>query len=100
MRTLDLVDHRRLDVAGAARREQLRRNSEDFRDGAVRLLASAPVRVRELDQPCLEQHAHVEVQVAGVDAEPLGELTVRQLPVAFLAEHLQHAHAQRMAERL
>jgi len=96
----NLLEHRRLDVARAARREQPGRYAEDLRDGAVRLFASASVLVGELDQSGLQQHADVEVQVPGVDAEPLGELTVRELPVAFLAEHLQHTHAQRMAERL
>ena len=59
-----------------------------------------PFCVGELDQARLQQHADVEVKMAGIDAEPLRELTVRELPVAFLAEHLEHADAQRMAERL
>ena len=100
MRALHLVDHRRLDVAGAACCEQLRRNAEDLRDGAVRLFASTPVLVGELDQSRLEQHPHVEVQMAGIDSESLGELTVRELPVAFCAEHLEHPDPQRVAERL
>ena len=97
MRALHLVDHRRLDVACASGREQLRRDAEDLCDCAVRLLASAPVRVGELDQPRLEQHADMEVQVTGIDAETLRELAVRELPVAFLAEHLEDAHPQRMS---
>src|SRR5204863_6158045 len=35
-----------------------------------------------------------------VNAEPLRELPVRQLPLAVLAEHLQDANAERMAECL
>ena len=50
--------------------------------------------------PALQQHADVEVQVTGIDAETLRELAVRELPVAFLAEHLEDAHPQRMSERL
>jgi hypothetical protein len=40
----------------------------------------------------------MEVEVTGIDAEPLRELTVRELPFAFLAEHLQHTDAQRVTE--
>ena len=36
----------------------------------------------------------------GVDAEPLGELAVRQAPLRVLAEHLQRPQAQRVPERL
>jgi len=53
--------------------------------------------VGELDQAGLEQHAHMEVEMAGVDAEPLRQLPVGQLPVAFLAEHLEHAHPEGMS---
>jgi hypothetical protein len=35
----------------------------------------------------------VEVQMAGINAEPLRELPVRQLPVALLAEHFEDANA-------
>jgi hypothetical protein len=42
----------------------------------------------------------MEVQVTGIDAEALGELAVRELPVVFLAEHLEDAHPQRMSQRL
>ena len=99
MCTLDLVDHRCLDVTGASRREELGRNAEDLRDGAVRLFASASVLIGQFDQSCLEQHAHMEVEVAGIDSQSLGELAVRELPFTLLAEHLQHTDAQRMAER-
>ena len=58
------------------------------------------VEIGRNDQAGLEQHANVEMQMAGVDSEPLGELTVRQLPFAFLAEHLQDAHPQRVSQRL
>src|SRR6185295_18886930 len=61
---------------------------------------SAAVCVGELNEACLEQHADVEVQVTGIDPETLCELAVRELPVAFLAEHLEDAHAQRMSQRL
>jgi len=40
----------------------------------------------------------VEVEVTRIDAESLRELPVRELPFAFLAEHLQHTDAQRVAE--
>jgi hypothetical protein len=39
----------------------------------------------------------MEVQVTGVDAETLRELAVRELPVAFLAEHLEDANPQGVA---
>ncbi len=42
----------------------------------------------------------MEVQVARVDAEPLGELAVRHRVLAVRAEHLEHAKTERMAERL
>ena len=42
----------------------------------------------------------MEVQVARIHSESLGELSVRQLPFAVLAEHLQDPNAQRVAERL
>ena len=42
----------------------------------------------------------MEVQVPGIDVEPLGELAVRQRLAALVAEHLEHAEPQRMAERL
>jgi hypothetical protein len=41
----------------------------------------------------------VEVQVAGIDAQPLSELAVRQVVALALPEHLEHAQAERMAER-
>jgi len=40
----------------------------------------------------------MEVKVTGIDAESLCELPVRELPFAFLAEHLQHTDPQRVAE--
>src|SRR5205814_8769915 len=67
---------------------------------AIRLLAPSSLRSGELDQARPQQHADVEVKMARVDAEPLGELPVRELPVALLAEHFQDAYAERMAERL
>ena len=42
----------------------------------------------------------MEVEVAGIDAEPLRELSVRELPIALLAEHLQDANAQWVSQRL
>jgi hypothetical protein len=100
MRTLHLIDHRRLNVAGAACREQLRRNAEDLRNGTIGLFAPTPVLVGKLDQSCLHEHAHMEVQMARIDSESLGELTVRESPIAFRAEHLEYPDAQRVAERL
>ena len=47
------------------------------RDGAVRLLAPLAA-LGPLDQAGAQQHPHVEVQVAGVDAQPLRELAVRE----------------------
>ena len=39
--------------------------------------------------------------MTGIDAEPLRELTVRQLPLlAFLTEHLEDPHAEWMPECL
>jgi len=89
-----------VEVAGAACRKQLRRNAEDLRNGAIRLFSSTPVLVGELDQSRLHQHAYVEVQMAGIDSESLGELTVRESAVAFGPEHLEYPNAQRVAERL
>ena len=40
----------------------------------------------------------MEVEVAGIDSEALGELAVRQRRFLALAKHLEHAQAQRMAE--
>jgi len=40
----------------------------------------------------------MKVEMTGIDAESLRKLTVRELPFAFLAEHLQHTDAQRVAE--
>ena len=42
----------------------------------------------------------MEVQVAGVDVEPLRELAIRQRLAALVAEHLEHSQSERMAERL
>jgi hypothetical protein len=42
----------------------------------------------------------VEVEVTRIHSESLRELTVRELPVTFLAEHLQYPDPQRVAERL
>ena len=61
-----------------------------LRDRPVRLLA--PVDGGELDQAGAVQHPHVEVEVARVDGEPLGELAVRQRLVRR-AERLQHLQA-------
>ena len=37
--------------------------------------------------------------MAGVDAEPLRELPVRELRLGLLAEHLQHSHPEGVSER-
>jgi hypothetical protein len=42
----------------------------------------------------------VEVQVAGVDAQPLGELAVRQRALLALSQHLEDTQPQRVTERL
>src|SRR5207244_2900082 len=102
VRALHLVDHGGLQIAGAAGGQQLRSDAEDLRDGSVRLLSSLPRRVGELDQARLQQHPNMEVEVARIDAEPLCQLPVRQLPVGLFlaAEHLEHPHPKRMSERL
>ena len=70
------------------------------RDGAVGLLAAAGP-LGQLDQARVQEHAHVEVEVARVDAQPLGELPVRHLlGVVVGSERLEHAQPQRMPERL
>ena len=69
------------------------------RHGAVRLLAPA-APFGELDQSRVEQHPDVEVQVPGVDAEPVRELAVRQLVALVGAERLEDAQPERMTERL
>ena len=100
MCALHLVDHRGLQIARPAGGEQLGRDAEDLCNGAIRLLPATALRVGELDQPGLQEHPHVEVEVSRVDPEPLRQLTVCELPVPFLSEHLEHADAQRVAERL
>jgi hypothetical protein len=40
------------------------------------------------------------MQVAGVDTNPTRQFPVRERFPGFLAQHLEHAQAQRMAERL
>ena len=75
--SLDLVEHRRAQVARRARREQRRRDAHRPRDCAVRLLA-ALAAVGQLDQARAQQHPDVEVQVAGIDAEAARELAIRQ----------------------
>jgi hypothetical protein len=42
----------------------------------------------------------VKVEVAGIDAEPLRELSVRELPIAFLTEHFQDANPEWVSQRL
>ena len=42
----------------------------------------------------------MEVQVAGVDPEPVRELAIRERLLALAAEHLEHPQSQRMAESL
>ena len=42
----------------------------------------------------------MEVQVAGVNAQPLGELAVRQRALLALAQHLEDTQPQRVTERL
>jgi len=37
--------------------------------------------------------------MTGVDAEPLRELPVGELPLAFLAQHLEDSHAERVSQR-
>ena len=93
VRPLHLVDHRRLQIARASGGEELRRYPEDLRDRPVRLLAPAAVLIGELDQAGSQEHADVKVKMSRIDAESLSQLTVRELPVAILAEHLQHPDA-------
>jgi hypothetical protein len=42
----------------------------------------------------------MEVKVTRIDAEPLGELAVRQVLPLALPEHLEHAEPQRVTEGL
>src|SRR6266545_843639 len=100
VRTLHLVEHRRLEIARAAGSEQLGRDAKDLRHRPVRLLASASLGIGKLDQARLQEHPDMKVEVTRIDAEPLRELAVGELPVPLLAEHLQHAHPHRVAERL
>ena len=100
VRPLYLVEHRGLDVARSACSEELGRDAKGFRNRTVRLLASTPVRVGEFDQSGPQQHAHVEVQMTGIDTQALCELAVRELPLALLSEHLEDAHPQRVPQCL
>jgi len=77
-------------------REELGADANRRRDRAIGLLASLAA-LGALDQARAHEHLHVEVQVAGVDVEPLRELTIRQRLLAFAAQRLQHAKSQRMA---
>jgi len=40
------------------------------------------------------------MEVTRIDAESLRELSVRELPVAFLAKHLEHANSERVSQSL
>ena len=95
----DLVEHRLARVVRRAGRDQLRRDAHLPRHGPVRLLSPA-ASVGELDQPCREQHPDVEVQVPGIDAEPVRELPVRQLVALVGAEGLEDAQPEGVSERL
>ena len=98
-RSLEIVEHRGAHIGAESRRNELRRHAHRPRDCAVRLLTALPA-VGEIDQPGPQQHPDVEVQVAGVDAQPLGELAVRQRALLALAEHLEDTQPQRVTERL
>jgi len=84
--------------AGEARGRELRRDANRLRRRAVRLLATLSP-VGELDQPRLLKHPHMEVQVPGVDAQPLRQLAVRQR-LGVRAQFFEHSQPKRMAERL
>src|SRR6266511_3602843 len=86
VRTLHLVEHRRLAIARAAGSEQLGRDAKDLRHRPVRLLASASLGIGKLDQARLQEHPDMKVEVTRIDAEPLRELAVGELPVPLLAE--------------
>src|SRR5919197_1322553 len=94
-----LAEHRRPQVGGQAGCEQLRSHAQRPRDRPVRLLAALP-GVDEGDQPGPQQHPHVEVQMARIDTQLACELAVRDRVLAARPEHLQHAEAERVAERL
>src|SRR5205823_965339 len=95
---LYLVEHRGVQAAREPGRRQLRGDADRLRNRAVGLLAAA-FDISELDQPGALEHADVEMEVAGIDIEPLCELTVRQR-FAVRAELFEDAEAQRVAERL
>ena len=97
---LNLLEHRRLEVAREPRARGARAPTRTVvataRYGFSRPL---PPSARSIS-PARSEHLDVEVQVAGVDPEPLRELAVRERLVALAAEHLEHAQPQRMAEGL
>src|SRR4051812_41289293 len=94
----ELLQLRCLQLAREAGRADVGADLQVLRDGPVRLLAAA-ARPRELDQARTMQHPDVEVKVARVDAQPGGELTVRERPVA-LRQDLEDLQAKGMTERL
>src|SRR5205823_4265441 len=95
--TLQLTQLRGLQLAREARGADLLPDVEVLRNRAVRLLPAC--RGRQLDQARAVQHAHVEVEMAGVDGQPRCELSVRQ-GLLGLAEHLQHLQPERVPQRL
>ena len=98
-RTLDLVEHRRLQIARQAGCQELGSDPDRGRNSAVGLLAPLPAR-GGLDEAGSQEHLDVEVKVARIDAEALCELAIGQRVLALAAEHLEHAQAQRVAESL
>src|SRR5262249_11997184 len=94
---LQLVQLRGLQLAGEAGSTDLRADLQVLGHRAVGLLA--PAGGHALDQPRAIKHPHVEMEVPGIDRQPLGQIAVRQRLVR-LAEHLEHLEPKRMAERL
>src|SRR5215208_6733386 len=98
-RRLDLVQHGRLQIPRQAGAEQLGADTDGARHRAIGLLA-AFAAVGPLDQAGAKEHPDVEVQMAGVDGELLGELAVRQRLARLVPEHLEHSESKRMTESL
>src|SRR5215203_928543 len=98
-RRLDLVQHRRLQVSRQARAEQLGTDAHRARNRTIGLLA-AFAALGPLDQAGSKEHPDVEVQMAWVDLELLGELAVRQRVARVVPEHLEHSESKRMTESL
>ena len=75
------------------------RHADRLGDRPVGLLARSARALDRPDQARAHEHAHVEVEMARIDAETARQLPVRQL-LAGLAQQLEHAQAERMPQGL